>query len=90
MRSRTYETASIICRKIMNDQTLKDYTVIITGKPGPTGKTTLCKLLVNAGINAIEISELLYTNVAYLLENDNMVTIDDENKTVLVILNRLR
>lgn len=90
MRSRTYETASIICREIMNDQTLKDYTVIITGKPGPTGKTTLCKLLVNAGINAIEISELLYTNVAYLLENDNMVTIDDEDKIVLVILNRLR
>ena len=90
MRSRTYETASIICREIIKDQTLKDYTVIITGKLGPTGKTTLCRLLVNAGINAIEISELLYTNVVYLLENDNMVTIDDENKIVLVILNRLR
>lgn len=90
MRSRTYETASIICREIIHDPTLKDYTIIITGRPGPTGKTTLCKLLVNAGLNAVEISELLYTNVVYLLENDNTMTIDDENKIVLVILNRLR
>ena len=90
MKSRTYDTASIICREIMNDPTLKDYTVIITGKPGPTGKTTLCKLLANAGMNAIEISEILYTHVVYLLEDDNTVTIDEENKIVLVMLNRLR
>ena len=90
MRSRTYETASIICREIITNPTFKDYTVIITGRPGPTGKTTLCNLLVNAGINAIEISEILYTHVAYLLENDNTVAIDEENKIILVILNRLR
>ena len=90
MRSRTYETASIIYREILKDPTLKDYTIIITGKPGPTGKTTLCKLLVNAGLNAVEISESLYTRVVYLLKSDNEVVIDEENKTVLVILNRLR
>lgn len=90
MRSRTYETASIIYREILKDPTLKDYTIIITGKPGPTGKTTLCKLLVNAGLNAVEISESLYTRVAYLLNSDNEVVIDEENETVLVILNRLR
>ena len=90
MKTRTYETASIIYREIIKQPSFKDYTVIITGKPGPTGKTTLCKLLVNAGINAIEISEILYTHVVYLLENDNTVTIDEENKIVLVILNRLR
>lgn len=90
MRSRTYETASIIYREIIKDPTLKDYTIIITGKPGPTGKTTLCKLLVNAGLNAVEISESLYTRVVYLLNSDNEVVVDEENKTVLVILNRLR
>lgn len=90
MRSRTYETASIIYREILKDPTLKDYAIIITGKPGPTGKTTLCKLLVNAGLNAVEISESLYTRVVYLLKSDNEVVIDEENKTVLVILNRLR
>lgn len=90
MKTRTYETASIIYREIIKKPSFKDYTVIITGKPGPTGKTTLCKLLVNAGINAIEISEILYGNVVYLLENDNTMAIDEENKIILVILNRLR
>lgn len=90
MKSRTYETASIIYREIIKQPSFKDYTVIITGKPGPTGKTTLYTLLVNAGINAIEISEILYGNVVYLLENDNTMAIDEENKIVLVILNRLR
>lgn len=90
MRSRSYDTASNIYSAIVSNQTLREYTVVITGRYGPTGKTTLCKLLVNAGINAIEISETLNNRVIYLYKNDNDVLIDDDNKIVLVVLNRIR
>ena len=90
MRSRSYDTASNIYSAIVSNQTLREYTVVIAGRYGPTGKTTLCKLLVNAGINAIEISETLNNRVTYLYKNDNDVLIDDDNKIVLVVLNRIR
>lgn len=90
MKRREYGTASDIYRTIVGDQFLKDYTVVITGKTGPTGKTTLCKLLVNAGVKAIEISEILNDQVEYLYEYGNEMIVDNENKTVLVVLNRVR
>ena len=91
MINKAYRTASDIYRAITDSQILKDYTVIIAGKTGPTGKTTLCKLLVNAGVNAIEISETLNHYVQYSKGCDkNDMIVDDWNKTVLVILNRLR
>lgn len=90
MINRTYRTASDIYREIVGDPRLQDYTVVIIGTPGPTGKTTLCKLLISAGIKAIDISESLDSHVAYLYPNDNDIDIDWENKIVLVILNRLR
>ena len=90
MKRREYGTASDIYRAIVGDQFLKDYTVVITGKTGPTGKTTLCKLLVNAGVKAIEISEILNDQVEYLYEYGNEMNVDNENKTVLVVLNRVR
>ena len=90
MKRREYGTASDIYRAIVGDQFLKDYTVVITGKTGPTGKTTLCKLLVNAGVKAIEISEILNDQVEYLYEYGNEMIVDNENKTILVVLNRVR
>lgn len=90
MRSRSYDTASNIYTAITSDKILREYTVVITGRYGPTGKTTLCKLLVNAGINAIEISEILNNRIIYLDKNSNDILIDDDNKIVLVVLNRLR
>lgn len=91
MNNREYRTASDIYRVIVRSQFLKNYTVIITGKTGPTGKTTLCKLLVNAGVRAFDISESLNDHVNYSFRNDqNDMIVDEENETVLVILNRLR
>ena len=93
MNNKEYGTATDIYRfyrSIIRNQFLKDYTVIITGKTGPTGKTTLCKLLNNAGINAIDISESLNSYVNYSNDNRNYKTIDKDNKIVLVVLNRLK
>lgn len=90
MNSIRFNTASDIYREIVGDPELKNYTVVIIGTPGPTGKTTLCKLLISAGINAIDISESLDSHVAYLYPNDNDIDIDRENKIILVVLNRLR
>ena len=91
MNNREYRTAADVYRAIVGNQFLKDYTVIITGKTGPTGKTTLCKLLNNAGVRAIEISEDLNFYVEYSTKsNKNNVIINEFNETVLVVLNRLR
>lgn len=88
---RKFSTATDIYMEIVGSQVLKDYTVIIAGKTGPTGKTTLCKLLINAGVRAIEISESLNNYVDYTIRNNqNDMIINEENETVLVILNRLR
>ena len=90
MNRKEYRTATDVYRAIVGNQFLKDYTVIITGRTGPTGKTTLCKLLNNAGVRAIEISESLNDQVDYLFNYENDMIIDEENRTVLVVLNRLR
>lgn len=36
------------------------YTYIITGRSGPTGKSTLCNMLKELGLQAFEITELIY------------------------------
>ena len=89
MNRKEYRTATDVYRAIVGNQFLKDYTVIITGRTGPTGKTTLCKLLNNAGVRAIEISEDLNFYVEYS-NNKNNVIVKEFNETVLVVLNRLR
>lgn len=91
MNNKEYRTASDIYRAIVGSQFLKNYTVIITGKTGPTGKTTLCKLLNNAGVRAIDISESLNNYVQYANEcNRNDMIVDEFNETILVVLNRSR
>ena len=90
MNNKKYNTASDVYRAIVNDSKLKDFTVVIAGEPGPTGKTTLCKVLVGAGVRAIDISEVLDNHVEYLCKYENDVDVDWENKIVLVILNRYR
>jgi predicted nucleic-acid-binding Zn-ribbon protein len=63
----------------------KDVTVIIMGKPGPTGKTWLCDHLKEMGFNAIELDlEGCRAHVEYH-EETNRYTI--AAKTVYVVLN---
>lgn len=90
MDYREYRTGSDIYREIVGSHYLKHYTVIITGRTGPTGKTTLCRLLVNAGVDAIDISENLNSYVQYSNDSRNAMIINDDNSSILVILNRSR
>lgn len=64
----------------------KDYTYIILGHPGPTGKTHLCDALKSRGYNAIEISEQVGNLVSYK-DSKNHYEIDRINKTVTIVLN---
>ena len=63
------------------------YTFIIMGKTGPTGKTRLCDNLNKAGFKAFEVSEHLTGMVEYP-DNENHYLVDETHKTVTIILNR--
>lgn len=64
----------------------KDYTFIILGGHGPTGKTWLCKALIENGFNTFEISEDIGGKVQYL-DKDNFYSINGFCKQVVIILN---
>lgn len=66
---------------------LKDYTFIILGRPGPTGKTWLRQALKLRGLNAIEITSSIYNLTSYT-DDYNHCVIDHDQKNVVVILNR--
>lgn len=65
----------------------KDYTYIITGKTGPTGKTWLCNRFILDGYKAVEITQGLMFACEYL-HNGNEYSINADNRTVVIILNR--
>lgn len=79
---------SWILHYILNDGfvSAKDYTYIICGRSGPTGKTWLCHGLKHHGFNAVELSEDLIGLVDYL-DNKNHFIIKALDKTVLIVLN---
>lgn len=68
----------------------KDYTFIIFGKPGPTGKTYLCNLLKKQGYNAIEITESMIACGQFdgYIDHRNHFVIDKYSKTGLIVLNK--
>jgi hypothetical protein len=65
-----------------------DWTIVISGRVGPTGKTWLCNELVKAGYRATEHDQL---TVARLLMDDgtNHVFVDERVNLVTVILNEV-
>lgn len=65
----------------------KDYTYIILGKIGPTGKTWLCKALTDKGFKAFDISEDIFDLADYQDENNHCV-INHFQKHVVVVLNQ--
>ena len=65
----------------------QDYTFVIMGRSGPTGKTWLYNQLRNHGFNAFEISEHIYDKVDYH-DNDNYYIPDHPYKQIVIILNR--
>lgn len=64
----------------------KEYTYIILGKPGPTGKTYLATELKRRGFNAFEITEDIMYLVEYKSDRNHYI-INHENKTVVMVLN---
>lgn len=66
----------------------KDYTYIILGRPGKTGKTWLCNELRVHGFNAFEISEDIYDLVRYN-DEENHVMVNNYSKQVTIVLNKL-
>lgn len=90
-----YKTASDIYRTIVHDKDLRNCTVVISGRCGPTGKTTLCKLLNSSGVNSIELPEQMLNIYAIVppgkhRRDINIMHVYPEYDTVLVILDRLR
>jgi nicotinamide riboside kinase len=65
----------------------KDYTYIILGRSGKTGKTWLCNELRAHGLNAFEISEDICDFVQYK-DGENHLLVNDYDKQVTIILNR--
>lgn len=65
----------------------ESWTYIITGRPGPTGKTYLWSLLKRNGYHAIEISEDIFSLVEYKDENDH-VLINEAARYAIIIKNK--
>jgi hypothetical protein len=73
-------------RSIVEDNE-KEYTYIILGRSGATGKTWIYTGLIKYGFTAFEISE----NVGNLLDyrdNKNHFIVDDLHKQVIIVLNQ--
>ena len=64
-----------------------EYTYIIMGEPGPTGKTWLCDGLKMFGFKAFEITEDVMDLVSYN-DGKNHYIINDANKQITIILNK--
>ena len=64
-----------------------NWTYIILGRTGPTGKTYLCNLLRENGHNAVEISEDVYPLLDYH-GIDNHYFVYKDNKCAVIILNK--
>ena len=65
-----------------------DYTIVILGRPGPTGKTWLCNTLKQHGFNAVEISDEMAHLVDWMDISRNHCFVDLEDKHVVVVLNK--
>lgn len=63
-----------------------EYTYIVLGRVGPTGKTWLCDQLRKLGYSAFEISEDIWGLVSYI-DDENYVRIDYNRKVCTIILN---
>lgn len=64
----------------------EQYTYVIMGKPGPTGKSWLCKQLKDRGFKAVESD---YLNLLYRTDiNKNYYFVYPDVKTIVIVLNR--
>lgn len=64
-----------------------DYTCVILGRSGPTGKTRLRNHLIEEGYNAVELSEDIISLVDYR-DDKNHFIVNRMQKMVIIVLNR--
>lgn len=77
----------VICN---NGRHYKNYTFIITGKPGPTGKTCLTTALRRNGFNAHDISEPMMSFMRlgeFEFKDDGNHIMELPDKCILIVLN---
>lgn len=86
-KERGYISPERIFYEISNDKSIRDYTYVIMGKSGPTGKTWLWDMLHVSGFDAVEISEETQNLIGYV-DSDNHCKVDDFHQTVIIILNQ--
>lgn len=79
-----------ILKRILRDNRIRreTFTIIITGRVGPTGKTWLCNELKKKGYRAMEMSPLFHS---LNLKDDgvNHVVVDDCMDQIIVVLNEI-
>lgn len=66
----------------------KDYTYLILGQVGPTGKTWLTNELVHHEYKAFDLAEDLYNLLDYRNDTDNICVVNHVQKFVTIVLNR--
>ena len=82
-------TLAILKWIVNHDKIDRDnYTIIITGRVGPTGKTWLCNELTKLNYRAVENTQL---TMSMMLKDDghNHVFLDDKIKQVVIVLNEI-
>ena len=81
------KSSSDIAKIITECDPVKEFTYIILGETGETGKTSLCTWLRDMGYTAFEIAEEINDKV-YYLDDQNRLRIDATRMKAVIILNK--
>lgn len=82
-------TLDILKYIIRHDKVKRDtFTILITGRAGPTGKTWLCTELCKYGYKAMEMSPR-FRSLQLKDDGVNYVIVDDSVDQVIVVLNEI-
>lgn len=81
-------TPQLLLERITASETSMEYTYIITGKIGPTGKSWLYRQLNSRGYNVIDLNESLmrYCHIEFD-DSRNHYVINEIEKLMVIILN---
>jgi hypothetical protein len=80
----------ILKRITRNDRIKRDtFTIIITGRFGPTGKTWLCQELCKCGYKAFELTSAARSLMFRDDDGMNHLVVDEGEKQVVVVLNEI-
>lgn len=82
-----YLRPSRILYEILKHPCVMDYTYVILGQSGATGKTWLYNELKINGFRVVELSEDIYKLLQYK-DCDNHVIINEFQQTIIIILNK--